>query len=83
MEDSGISYVLVAVDRSADEGQAYTGPKVCLYSGENADLPVDEHEEPWTAALYGGDSDYINQPAESVPAPSWSDPGRRPVFPTA
>ncbi|MGW2074233.1 hypothetical protein ACWCPK_38330 [Streptomyces sp. NPDC001953] len=61
VEDSGISYVLVAVDRTADEGQAHTGPKVYLYSGENADLPTDEHEEPWTAALYGGDGEYSNE----------------------
>ncbi|MFJ1606998.1 hypothetical protein ACIOHS_27045 [Streptomyces sp. NPDC088253] len=51
-EDSGVSYVLAAVDGTADEGEAHTGPKVFLYSGENADLDPADHIEPWSCALY-------------------------------
>ncbi|TFV33176.1 hypothetical protein E4K10_30315 [Streptomyces sp. T1317-0309] len=39
VEDSGISYVLVAVDGTADEGLAHTGPKVYLYSGRTPICP--------------------------------------------
>ncbi|MCX4609448.1 hypothetical protein [Streptomyces mirabilis] len=60
-DDGGISYVLVAVDRSTDEGEAHTGPKVYLYSGENADVDPAEHAEPWVAALYDADSDYVDE----------------------
>ncbi|BBA98318.1 hypothetical protein RVR_4455 [Actinacidiphila reveromycinica] len=60
-EDSGVSYVLVGVDQTADEGDAHTGPKVFLYSGENADLAPAEHVEPWTAALYDGEGEYLNE----------------------
>ncbi|MCX4458538.1 hypothetical protein OOK58_42250 [Streptomyces sp. NBC_01728] len=60
-DDGGISYVLVAVDRSTGEGEAHTGPKVYLYSGENADVDPAEHTEPWVAALYDADSDYVDE----------------------
>ncbi|MET9321955.1 hypothetical protein ABZX75_17435 [Streptomyces sp. NPDC003038] len=60
-EDCGVSYVLVGVDQTADEGEAHTGPKVFLYSGENADRTAAEHDEPWTAALYDGDGEYVCQ----------------------
>ncbi|MFF2940219.1 hypothetical protein ACFVSQ_10290 [Streptomyces niveus] len=60
-EDSGVSYVLVGVDQTADEGDAHTGPKVFLHSGENADRTPAEHDEPWTAALYGSEGEYLNQ----------------------
>jgi hypothetical protein len=60
LDDGGISYVLAAVDRSTDEGEAHTGPKVYLYSGENADLDPADHEEPWVAALYDADSEHID-----------------------
>ncbi|MFD3609021.1 hypothetical protein ACFWXA_13270 [Streptomyces atroolivaceus] len=60
-EDSGVSYVLVGVDQTADEGDAHTGPKVFLYSGENADRTPAEHDEPWTAALYDGEGEYVDQ----------------------
>ncbi|MFF4148431.1 hypothetical protein ACFY0A_46100 [Streptomyces sp. NPDC001698] len=60
-DDCGVSYVLVGVDCTTDEGDAHTGPKVFLYSGENADLEPEEHTEPWTAALYDGEGEYIDQ----------------------
>ncbi|WP_381792916.1 hypothetical protein [Streptomyces niveus] len=60
-EDCGVSYVLVGVDQTADEGDAHTGPKVFLYSGENADRAPAEHDEPWTAAPYGREGEYLNQ----------------------
>lgn len=60
-EDRGVSYVLVGVDQTADEGEAHAGPKVFLYSGENADRAPAEHDEPWTAALYDCDGEYVNQ----------------------
>jgi hypothetical protein len=69
-DDGGISYVLVAVDRSSDEGEAHTGPKVYLYSGENADVDPADHEEPWVAALYDADSEYLD---ELLVAPSGLD----------
>ncbi|MGW6391170.1 hypothetical protein ACWFR1_11835 [Streptomyces sp. NPDC055103] len=58
-EDGGASYVLVGVDQTADAGEAHTGPKVFLHSGENADRTPAERDEPWTAALYDGE--YVNQ----------------------
>ncbi|MFE3033040.1 hypothetical protein ACFXKY_15520 [Streptomyces canus] len=60
-EDGGVSYVLVAVDRTADEGDAHTGPKVFLHSGEDAMRPADQHDEPWTASLYAADGAYIDE----------------------
>ncbi|MER6984532.1 hypothetical protein [Streptomyces carpinensis] len=57
-EDCGVSYVLVGVDRTADEGDAHTGPKVFLYSEENADLTPEQHTEPWAAALYDGEGEF-------------------------
>ncbi|MFF5968213.1 hypothetical protein ACFY64_31720 [Streptomyces collinus] len=58
VEDCGISYVLAGLDRTADEGLAHTGPKVFLYSGENADLDPADHDEPWTCALYDGTGEF-------------------------
>ncbi|MGW6460144.1 hypothetical protein ACWF94_30150 [Streptomyces sp. NPDC055078] len=60
-EDCGVSYILVGVDQTTDEGDARTGPKVFLHSGENADRSPAEHDEPWTAALYDGAGEYVNQ----------------------
>lgn len=54
VSNGGISYVLVGVDATSDEGTARTGPQVLLYSGESADRPAGEHDLPWTAALYNG-----------------------------
>lgn len=60
-EDRGVSYVLVAVDRTADEDAAHTQPRVLLHSGEDAARPADQHDEPWTASLYAADGEYINE----------------------
>ncbi|MEU2264990.1 hypothetical protein ABZ568_00750 [Streptomyces olindensis] len=60
-EDGGVSYVLVAVDRTDDEGAAHTGPRVLLHSGEDAGRPADQHDEPWAASLYAADGEYINE----------------------
>ncbi|MCX4573565.1 hypothetical protein OHB41_10300 [Streptomyces sp. NBC_01571] len=57
-EDSGISYILAALDRTADEGKAHTGPKV--YSGENADLDPADHTDPWTCARYDGTGEFAD-----------------------
>ncbi|MEU6595340.1 hypothetical protein ABZ923_40140 [Streptomyces sp. NPDC046881] len=59
-EDCGVSYVIAGVDRTRDEGLAHTGPKVFLYSGENADLAPADHTEPWACALYGGDGEFVD-----------------------
>ncbi|MGW2951554.1 hypothetical protein [Streptomyces eurythermus] len=59
-EDRGVSYVIAGVDRTQDEGLAHTGPKVFLYSGHNADLDPDDHTEPWSCALYGGDGQFVD-----------------------
>ncbi|PWI16012.1 hypothetical protein DI272_18950 [Streptomyces sp. Act143] len=60
LDDGGISYVLVAVDRSADEDEAHTGSKVYLYSGESAYLDPADHEEPWVAALYSANGEHVD-----------------------
>lgn len=59
-EDSGVSYVLAGLDKTRDEGQAHTGPKVFLYSGENADLAPADHIDPWACALYDGDGEFVD-----------------------
>ncbi|MET8609763.1 hypothetical protein [Streptomyces misionensis] len=69
-EDHGVSCVLVAVDRSADEGQAHTGPRVLISSGEHAVRAAGEHDEPWAGHLYGSDGTRIEQVFE---APSGLD----------
>jgi hypothetical protein len=61
-DDRGASYVLVAVDRAADEGQAHTGPRVFLHSGEDAMRPAAQHTQPWTASLYAADGSYLDEP---------------------
>ncbi|MGW3445641.1 hypothetical protein [Streptomyces sp. NPDC001076] len=60
-EDRGISYVLVAVDRTTDEVDAHTGPRILLHSGEHAMRPADQHDEPWTASLYAADGEYVDE----------------------
>ncbi|NDK24687.1 hypothetical protein FSY75_09400 [Streptomyces sp. TR1341] len=60
-EDSGVSYVLVGVDQTADESEAHTGPKVFLHSGENANRAPADHDQPWTAALYDGGGEYVTE----------------------
>ncbi|MFI0827239.1 hypothetical protein ACH4Q7_22600 [Streptomyces roseolus] len=58
-EDSGVSYVLAAVDKTHDEGEAHTGPKVFIYCGERADLDPAEHDEPWACALYDAEGEFV------------------------
>ncbi|MDQ1018855.1 hypothetical protein [Streptomyces afghaniensis] len=69
-EDRGVSCVLVAVDRSADENKAHTGPRVLISSGEDAMRAAGEHDEPWAGHLYGADGTYIEAVFE---APSGLD----------
>ncbi|MFI9418039.1 hypothetical protein [Streptomyces werraensis] len=69
-EDRGVSCVLVAVDRSADENAAHTGPRVLIASGEHAQRPAGEHDEPWAGHLYDADGDYVDEVFE---APSGLD----------
>lgn len=57
-DDNGVSYVIAGVDRTADEGDAHTGWKVFLYSGESADLDPADHAEPWACALYDGAGEF-------------------------
>ncbi|MEU6928990.1 hypothetical protein AB0A05_07480 [Streptomyces sp. NPDC046374] len=59
-EDSGVSYVIAGVDKTLEEGEAHTGPKVYIYCGEQADLNPAEHDEPWACALYGRDGDFVD-----------------------
>ncbi|WP_019061738.1 hypothetical protein [Streptomyces prunicolor] len=61
VEDRGVSYVLVAANRTADEGAAHTGPRVFLHSGEDAGRPAEQHDEPWAASLYAADGEYVNE----------------------
>ncbi|MFE2424991.1 hypothetical protein [Streptomyces hokutonensis] len=67
VNDRGVTYVLVAVDRTADEGDAHTGPRVFLHSGEDAMRPADQHTQPWTASLYAADGSYIDEPFSARP----------------
>jgi hypothetical protein len=69
-EDRGVSCVLVAVDRSADENKAHTGPRVLISSGEDAMRAAGKHDEPWAGHLYGADGTYIEAVFE---APSGLD----------
>ncbi|MFI2434691.1 hypothetical protein [Streptomyces sp. NPDC018693] len=69
-EDRGVSSVLVAVDRSADENQAHTGPRILISSGEDAMRPAGEHDEPWAGHLYGADGECLDEVFE---APSGLD----------
>lgn len=64
-EDRGASCLLVAVDRSADENEAHTGPRVLISSGEHAMRAADEHDEPWAGHLYGADGTYITDVFEA------------------
>ncbi|WNO62320.1 hypothetical protein RPQ02_40730 [Streptomyces sp. AM2-3-1] len=34
-------------------------PHVLMYAGEQADRPVAEHREPWSAHLHGSEGDYV------------------------
>ncbi|MDQ0961987.1 MULTISPECIES: hypothetical protein [unclassified Streptomyces] len=61
-DDRGVTYVLVAIDRTANEEEAHTGPRVFLHSGEDAMRPADQHTQPWTASLYAADGSYIDEP---------------------
>ncbi|GGQ49813.1 hypothetical protein GCM10010250_21730 [Streptomyces althioticus] len=69
-EDRGVSCVLVAVDRSADENAAHTGPRVLISSGEHALRAAGEHDEPWAGHLYDADGGYVEDVFE---APSGLD----------
>jgi hypothetical protein len=60
-EDRGVSAVLVAVDRSAEEGEARTGPRVLISSGEHAMRDAGEHGEPWAAHLHSSDGERIGE----------------------
>ncbi|MDQ0762036.1 hypothetical protein [Streptomyces canus] len=60
-KDRGVSCVLVAVDRTADEDDAHTGARVLLHSGEHAMRPARQHDKPWAASLYAADGEYINE----------------------
>ncbi|KQW13553.1 hypothetical protein [Streptomyces sp. Root369] len=58
--EGGASYVLAAVDGTADEGEAHTGPKVYLYSEESADQVPADHAKPWACALYAADGEFAD-----------------------
>ncbi|MYS77881.1 hypothetical protein GTY88_46790, partial [Streptomyces sp. SID5926] len=60
-----VSCVLVAVDRSADEGEAHTGPRVLISSGEHAMRAAGEHDEPWAGHLYDSDGGHVAEVFES------------------
>ncbi|QNT94895.1 hypothetical protein HEP81_04622 [Streptomyces griseofuscus] len=64
-EDRGVSCALVAVDRSADEGEAHTGPRVLISSGEHAMRAAGEHDEPWAGHLYDSDGGHVAEVFES------------------
>lgn len=67
VDDRGVTYVLVAVDRAADEEEAHCGPRVSLHSGEDAMRPADQHTQPWTASLYAADGSYLDEPFVAEP----------------
>ncbi|MEU1824226.1 hypothetical protein ABZ502_17585 [Streptomyces abikoensis] len=58
--DGGTSCVLVPINRTANEGDAHTGVKLLISSGEDAERPAEAHDEPWSAHLYGPENDFID-----------------------
>ena len=55
VNEGGVSYVLVAVDRTSHEGDAVTGPHLAIASGEAVERPAADHDKPWNANVYAGD----------------------------
>ncbi|MER7937835.1 MULTISPECIES: hypothetical protein [unclassified Streptomyces] len=75
-EEGGATYVVVPLDRSADDDQVFQNLHVGITSGgEVANRPIHLHDEPWVANLYDGEGAWVStlyegDPRLSLPADS-------------
>jgi hypothetical protein len=59
--EDGPTFLVVPLDPSTPESEMYNGPRLLISSGEDADRPVREHDEPWVTALYDADGNHMDE----------------------
>ncbi|MER6129882.1 hypothetical protein ABT173_46465 [Streptomyces sp. NPDC001795] len=59
-EDGGVSFLAVPVDPAVPADEVRTHAHVLIASGEHADRPVGQHDEPWSASLYDADGEFVD-----------------------
>lgn len=58
-EERGFTWLVVPLDPDTAEADMYDGLHFRISSGERADRPATEHDEPWGAGLHNSEADHI------------------------
>ncbi|MCX4784125.1 hypothetical protein [Streptomyces sp. NBC_01264] len=58
--DGGTTFFAVPLDPETPADDVFLHAHFLIASGERADRPVTEHDEPWSAALYEGGREYVD-----------------------
>lgn len=58
--DGGFTWLVVPLAKDTAEEDMHSGLHFRIASGERADRPAAEHEEPWTAHVYDGNGNYVD-----------------------
>lgn len=76
-EEGGITALAVPLNPTVCDDDVQDHPHVLIASGERADRPVAEHDEPWSASLFEADHEFVDTLFAGDPAHSIREDARR------
>ncbi|MCX4826634.1 hypothetical protein OG883_44140 [Streptomyces sp. NBC_01142] len=76
-EEGGVTALAVPLNPTVCGDDVRDHPHVLIASGESADRPVAEHDEPWSASLYEPDHEFVDVVFAGDPALSITEDARR------